>query len=339
MGKSDLAEMLDLLLNESVGLILGLNACICLEKGLIQKDIARDFFESCVRLYMKDRSIKTKELIGIFEDVAAEAIYGDGMKKYLFKCARGKIDFANDEMLSNIVDLYVVLMHFVDCRKISKGHKNVRIFSNKNSFFLESIVNKLNDEEDIYKRELLGGNRKKPFFWMTRSSNIDNVKDSPDEIRDSLGLVHYKKGFCLVEIKIKSSLLNKSMVDDIDIKRPTFLEGMGFTRFKSLSSSESGNNKISRFGCAVDLKKFLCGYDNIDGFDEIVVSPVELNGSLKPKFNFIGWTLYTRSQAKGENGDEEFIKKICEDYGYKYAPGLNKDIKNKIMNIIDNDNT
>lgn len=118
------------------------------------------------------------------------------------------------------------------------------------------------------------------------------------QIRDKLGLVHYKTPDYLVAYQIRE-------VDGNFAWAPTPLDGAG-TRFRSLPDDWSA---AGSWGMTINLKLFVDREDNIDGAREAVTTPITLDASHARTIKPLGSLIDERVLTTTDN-DASFAQRL-----------------------------
>ncbi|MCG8429931.1 MAG: hypothetical protein MJA29_02000, partial [Candidatus Omnitrophica bacterium] len=311
MNNLNYDDFIGLLLSDVRGRIYAANMYSAHYLGLLEKQLLQTYLIDCFDFFKiecihRTSLINIKELLLILEEVASKKDRDDNVK-YLFKCNDGAERFINEVALCNVIEKEILFQYYIDETMLISSHLYMNYFSDPSIDDVGIVIKKINETDNVYKNGYLGGNERRPFFWITQMYNIEGYKISANRLRDVMGLIHYDDNKDLIEVSFSSSVLKKRSSEDDSFvwNRPTIIEGGSHSRFNSSIHSES-KNKCPYWGWTVDLKKFADGIFDFDGVPEIVVSPMILNEEIRPKLEYIGRITITRGLETGKDDDEKY---------------------------------
>ncbi|MBF0336851.1 MAG: hypothetical protein HQL05_03385 [Nitrospirae bacterium] len=307
-------DMVDLLLNEPVGVIMACNIVKSSHEKLIKNNELKEFMGNALDAFIEDRVKTTAELVAQLSDVASGMRpIGGKRRQFYFACGK-RVGNMSKGKFSTILSVSTLKKRLVLDPDLDIAHK--AFVSNHDPLdpALEDAIGKLNGRPSIYRPNAkLGGSPNRPLFWITPSDNISKKRlryrtytALGNTIRDLLGLIHYKKGVPLVEIRIHGSKLQS-----LRHARPTFADAGGHRRFKIYTSSGRAKKKPA-WGWTVDLHPFHLSGFSVDGAEERVVESACLGANLETEFQFCGFTDTTRGNTAKDN-DAEFADRLLSD--------------------------
>lgn len=323
--------MIKLLLNKPEGKIVACNIISCLNNGLMTRAAIKSFLKACVKAYSEKPVSTIEKLLDQFQDVASGVRPLRGRKrKYLFQCKIGGCTIMDTDEFCTIMAYGLFIKHLLD-DVFCENHHSFSVNADTSEPMLKNSINDLNGKNDIFKPGArLGGLIDRPFFWITKANNIDDIlrsdieeKDIADKIRDRLGLVHHKKGVLLIEIRISGDKLRTSKH-----ARPTIAEACTHLRFKAIP--DTAGNLFHKWGWTADLERFAEGHDNIDGAEERVVEPIDFNEDLRAKINYAYLTDKFRGKPSDNDDDSAFADRIFSQLSLADMTVL----KNELLGIL-----
>ncbi len=301
--------MVDLLLREPSGQIVAFNILASREKNLLSENFLKIFLSHCLKAFKEDGVANTEELISQFEDVAREKRPINGSpKSFLFVCKRRTPSVTERSTVCNVIKIGTLKRNILKDSLTTSGHGVLLSNPDPTDPAIEYAVEELNTISDKYRSGAkLGGNPKRPLFWITPSiekeRRVNTSSERADCVRDRLGLINYGNNKALVEIQIPGNVILEH-----ESARPTFIDAVSLSRFR-VSPDTIKAEKRSAWGCTVDLAKFTDQWPQIDGLPERVVSPIDCNENLGLKFKHIGRTTSSRGNGLQDN-DEAFAKRL-----------------------------
>jgi hypothetical protein len=303
------AQMVDLLLKEPVGQIVAFNILASREKNLLSEKLLKNFLSYSLAAFTENKIANTEDLISQFEDVARGKRPINGSKKFfLFTCKRHAPSVTETSTVSNVIELGTLKRNILKDSITVSGHGALLSNPDPTDPAIEYAINELNTISDKYRfGAKLGGNPKRPLFWITPSIKKERLvaisAKCADRVRDRLGLIHYENNNALVEIQIPGNVILGH-----ESARPTFIEAVSHSRFR-VSPDTIKAKKRSAWGWTVDLAKFADQLPQIDGLPERVVKPIDCNEDIGLKFRPIGCTTSSRGNGLQDN-DVAFVKRL-----------------------------
>ena len=309
MGDILKERMVDLLLSEPKGQIVAYNALASLDNNLISDDLLRQFFMKCFEAFIEDEITKTDDLISQFEDVArGKRPVSRPPKKFLLICKRFTPSITRKTTVCNVIEFDTLKTFILKDSTTVSGHGVALSNPDPTDSALADSIEELNKIPDKYQSGArLGGDSKRPFFWITPSiENERQVKSAEkcgDYIRDRLGLIHREPNQILIEIQIPGEAILEH-----ENSRPTFFDALSHRRFRVQPDTNTARRR-SAWGYTVDLAKFANKRPQIDGLPERIVKPIDCTASLGLKFKHIGNIVVVRGNSPEDN-DTAFAKRL-----------------------------
>lgn len=307
--------MINLLLKEPIGIIVGYNIISALKEDLISIDIVKDLLGKCVKAFTENSVNETSHLIGQFVDV----INGDRplsgpKKKFHFACKNSTRLVTERGEFSTAVDFFSLKSHLIRRSALISGHAYMLSSPHPNDSvylkFMDQIIEQLNGKKDIYRPGAqLGSNPKSPLFWITPSQEPKQERmNNPlealgDAIRDLLGLYHHEKNIPLIEIRISGNKIRSRKH-----ARPTFADAGFHKRFRNCPESKAAK-KTPGWGWTVHLDKLTNPSLCADGAKERIVEPIPFNEDLGAILEFAGCTKITRGLTSSDD-DKAFSVRL-----------------------------
>ncbi|KJU85185.1 hypothetical protein MBAV_002623 [Candidatus Magnetobacterium bavaricum] len=310
MAKNDIV---DLLLKKPAGIIVACNIVKSLHEKLIDKNEVEEFMGNAIDAFMEDRVKTTKALVTQLSDVASGIRpIGGKRRPFFFACVnQGNI---GKKKISTILTVSTLKKRLILDPDLDLAHNAFVSYADPLDPSLEDAIDNLNGRPYIYRPNAkLGGNPNRPLFWITPSKNIKKKRlryrtytALGNTIRDLLGLVHYKKGVPLVEIRIPGERLR-----GLQHASPTFADAGEHRRFKVYPDSSRARKK-SGWGWTVNLEQFHSGSPGIDGVEERVVESTCLCANLEPELQYCGFTDTIRGNT-AKDDDIAFANRLLSD--------------------------
>jgi len=316
-------QMVDLLLSEPEGQIIAYNALATRDSKIVSEKLLKDFFSQCLNAYQEDKVTSTDDLISQFELVASGKRPIKGEKKiFLLKCDKISTLLNKKYESSNVIEFSTLKGYIINYSCSASGHGSILTNPDPTDPCFEESIKELNNITNKYQiNAKLGGNSKRPFFWITNSNIlVRKINKRADYIRDILGLIHYEPSHILIEIKIPGRTIIKSKN-----ARPTFMDALSHTRFRIKPDTVLARQR-SAWGCTVDLNKLALKKKKIDGLPERIVNQVDCTEDLGLSFSYIGEVKTFRGDTVADD-DIAFVKYLRRNVNFT-------SLKQEILDIL-----
>lgn len=218
------------------GRIVLANIKYALDYNHIERELISSFLNECQREFIND---KTLEHAPIDHIINMMMFVSDASDAYRFKRTPTPSPVTN---YSSVVRWYVFTKHMLEPTVLNR--LGIPILESEVTDGHFPLLEALCSDPKAFRPDAYIGNTR-GLFWTTPSSVLSRIKVSgADEVRNSLGLVHYETGTPLIEVSTPQLTMA-----GYRHAAPTFIEAGDHRRFMANSDSNSGHDNWGQTVC------------------------------------------------------------------------------------------
>jgi hypothetical protein len=305
------SELADILTSGALGRVVLYNIVDCIEQSLVDEPWVKELCDWWFALYnhtfgsLESTNKDCENLIAVLRAVVQDPLPEDfplDKDKPEFRCKFPAVTNSEVELKPNRLELSTSITHDSFSKYMLTNEGDEGMFSSRPIEGIDTFpgVARIFQNIDVRFIDTSSGlGRPGGVFWFTEKPMLKNP--SPESVRDSLGLIHYKNKTGVVVLDFELEPTNSH--------RPTFADAANHSRFKARPHSAT---PPPDWGVAIDLAKFDEGAIDPDGLPERVSRSLKISTVKVTQCTYLGKTVGSRGESVSDN-DEKFAILLARD--------------------------